>query len=46
MRYAIKCIAKSGFVTYTYYCCAHLIEDVKYWAAQQHPDCTIEVAPE
>jgi len=46
MRYAIRCIAQSGYVTYTYFCNADLIESTKYWAKERHPDCAIEVAPE
>jgi len=45
MRYAIRCL-KSGTVTFTYHCNADLVESTKYWASQQHPDCTIEVSPE
>lgn len=45
-RYAVKCIAKSGYVTYTYFCNADLLESTKSWAQELHPDCKIEVTLE
>lgn len=43
MRYAIICKSTSGYVTYTYYCNADLIESTKYWAQERHPDCVVSV---